>query len=102
MRLCARSRLKKCCGLYEAEALACFGHALTLVLPMRRSVIDEQNRSLLECQRQFRMAADVMAGAWMTFAEVQAIAVVGSVAKALWKEIPRFSGVSACADRSLA
>ena len=58
---------------------------------MRRSEIEDQNRYLLERQRQFRVAADVVAEAWMAFPEVQAIAVIGSVAKPLWKEIPRFS-----------
>jgi len=58
---------------------------------MRRAEIETQNRYLLERQRQFRMAADVAAQAWMTFPEVQAVAVIGSVAKALWKEIPRFA-----------
>ena len=57
---------------------------------MRRAAIEEQNRFMLERQRQFRMAADVVADAWMTFVEVQAVAVIGSVAKALWKEVPRF------------
>jgi hypothetical protein len=57
---------------------------------MRRAEIEEQNRSLLQRQREFRIAADVVAKAWMTFAEVQAIAVIGSVAKPLWKEVPRF------------
>ncbi|WFU14102.1 hypothetical protein QA643_23070 [Bradyrhizobium sp. CB3481] len=37
------------------------------------------------------MAADVVTDAWMTFPEIHAIAVIGSVAKALWKEVPRFS-----------
>jgi hypothetical protein len=46
---------------------------------------------MLQRQRQFRMAADVVTDAWMKFAEVRAVAVVGSVAKALWKEVPRFS-----------
>jgi len=36
------------------------------------------------------MAADVVTDAWMTFAEVQAVAVIGSVAKLLWKDVPRF------------
>src|SRR5690348_18366066 len=58
---------------------------------MRRAKIDEQNRYLLARQRHFRMAADVVTDAWMGFAEVQAVAVIGSVAKPLWKEIPRFS-----------
>ena len=57
---------------------------------MRRAVIEEQNRDLLERQRQFRVAADVVCGAWAAFAEVQAVAVIGSVAKMLWKEVPRF------------
>jgi hypothetical protein len=46
---------------------------------------------MLRRQREFRMAADVVTKAWMSFAEVQAVAVIGSVAKPLWKEIPRFS-----------
>jgi hypothetical protein len=58
---------------------------------MRRAEIEEQNAYLLKRQRDFRMAANVVADAWMTFPEVQAVAVIGSVAKALWKEIPRFS-----------
>ncbi|HEY2048407.1 MAG TPA: VOC family protein [Caulobacteraceae bacterium] len=58
---------------------------------MRRSKIDEQNRYLLKQQRDFRIAADVVAKAWIPFEEVQAIAVIGSVAKALWKEVPRFT-----------
>lgn len=57
---------------------------------MRRKEIEEQNRSLLKRQHEFRMAADVVTDAWMAFAEVQAVAVIGSVAKMLWKEVPRF------------
>jgi hypothetical protein len=57
---------------------------------VRHVEIDDQNRRLLELQREFRMAADVVADAWMGFPEVQAIAVIGSVAKPLWKEVPRF------------
>jgi hypothetical protein len=58
---------------------------------MRRSEIAEQNRCMLDRQRQFRMAADVVCDAWMAFGEVQALAVIGSVAGALWKEVPRFT-----------
>lgn len=58
---------------------------------MRRAEIEEQNRYLAECQRRFRIAADVVSDAWMAFPEVQAIAVIGSVAKPLWKEVPRFT-----------
>jgi hypothetical protein len=58
---------------------------------MHRAKIEEQNSYLVECQRRFRIAADVVSEAWMAFPEVQAVAVIGSVAKPLWKEIPRFT-----------
>ena len=58
---------------------------------MRRSEIEEQNRLMLVRQREFRVAADVVTDAWMAFPEVQAVAVIGSVAKPLWKEVPRFT-----------
>jgi len=58
---------------------------------LRNSVIAEQNRYLLQRQREFRMAADVVTDAWMRFEEVRAVAVIGSVAGLLWKEVPRFS-----------
>jgi len=57
---------------------------------VRRSEIESQNRYLVKRQRDFRLAADIVTRAWMTFPEVQAIAVIGSVAKPLWKEVPRF------------
>jgi len=58
---------------------------------VKRAEIDEQNRYLLQLQQDFRRAADVVTDALMTFEEVEAIAVIGSVAKSLWKEVPRFS-----------
>ncbi len=58
---------------------------------MRRAKIEQQNEYLLIQQRRFRVAADVVTDAWMAFPEVHAVAVIGSVAKALWKEVPRFS-----------
>lgn len=77
---------------------------------MRRAQIDDQNRYLIRQQRQFRMAADVVTNAWMAFPEVSAIAVIGSVAKPLWKEVPRFAAFRRqrievwheCADLDLA
>lgn len=57
---------------------------------MRRAAIEEQNAHMLRRQRDFRMAADVVTDAFMGFEEVEAVAVIGSVAKPLWKEIPRF------------
>jgi hypothetical protein len=77
---------------------------------VKRAAIEQQNQLMVRRQREFRLAADVVADAWTGFAEVQAVAVVGSVAKALWKEIPRFSdfrraGIEVwheCADLDLA
>jgi hypothetical protein len=42
---------------------------------MRRAEIEEQNH-LLERQRQFRLAADIVTDAWMAFPEAWAIAVI--------------------------
>lgn len=58
---------------------------------MQRTKIAEQNRYLLRQQQDFRRAADIVTDALMIFEEIEAIAVIGSVAKALWKEVPRFS-----------
>ena len=55
-----------------------------------RAEIEEQNRYMLRQQNDFRRAADVVTDALMTFEEVEAVAVIGSVAKSLWKEVPRF------------
>jgi hypothetical protein len=77
---------------------------------MRRAQIDEQNRYLIKQQHHFRIAADFVTDAWMAFPEVSAVAVIGSVAKRLWKEIPRFAAFRRqrievwheCADLDLA
>jgi hypothetical protein len=58
---------------------------------MRRAAIEVENQRMLEHQRHFRAAADVVTDCLMQFAEVAAVAVIGSVAKPLWKEVPRFS-----------
>lgn len=59
-------------------------------MTVRRAEIERQNAHLLARQREFRAAADVVVAAWRSFAEVSAIALIGSVAKPLWKEVPRF------------
>lgn len=41
-------------------------------------------------QREFRRAADAVTDAFMAFEEIEAVAVIGSVARPLWKEVPRF------------
>lgn len=69
---------------------------------MRRAAIERQDRYLLEQQRRFRRAADIVTDALMAFEEVEAIAVIGSVAKRLWKEVPRFQGVPPTWHRGLA
>jgi hypothetical protein len=58
---------------------------------VRRAKINEQNRYLLRLQHDFRRAADIVTDALMTFEEVEAVAVIGSVAKSLWQEVPRFA-----------
>ncbi|HKT17554.1 MAG TPA: hypothetical protein VJR47_05900 [Stellaceae bacterium] len=57
---------------------------------MKRARIEEENRYLLQQQHDFRRAADIVTDALTSFEEVEKIAVIGSVAKALWKEVPRF------------
>lgn len=57
---------------------------------MRRAEIEQQNALMVRRQNEFRQAADIVADALGRFDEVDAIAVIGSVAKPLWKEVPRF------------
>ena len=57
---------------------------------MRRAAIVEQNRYLVRRQRSFRAAADWLADRFARFDEVAAVALTGSVARPLWKEVPRF------------
>ncbi len=57
---------------------------------MRHSDIERENRFLLQRQQQFRTAADAVTDAWIRLPAVQAVALIGSVAKPLWKEVPRF------------
>src|SRR5699024_4694276 len=57
---------------------------------MRQSEIDAQNAYQLRRQCDYRWSADVVVDAWMSFEEVEAVAVIGSVAQALWMEGPRF------------
>ncbi len=64
---------------------------MTAVRPTSRAGIEEQNSLLLDRYRQFRIAADVVAAALRTHPHVLAIALIGSVARDPWKEVPRFS-----------
>jgi len=56
-----------------------------------RAGIAEQNELLLRRQYQFRIAADAVVEAWRDRPEVETVALFGSVAVPLWKEVPRFS-----------
>jgi hypothetical protein len=58
---------------------------------MRKAEIEETNRSLAKQQLRFRAAADAVVAALAAFDEVLAIGLTDSVAKPLWKEVPRFS-----------
>jgi hypothetical protein len=53
--------------------------------------IAEQNDGLLRRYRDFRRAADAVVAAWRNHPEVVAAALVGSLAVAPWKEVPRFA-----------
>jgi hypothetical protein len=55
-----------------------------------RTEIAEQDRSQLKRQQDFRTAADAVATALCEFYEVEAIALIGSVAQPLAREVPRF------------
>lgn len=58
---------------------------------LTRKQIAEQDQYLLQRQAHFRIAADVVADALARFDEVEAITLIGSVARPLWREVPRFS-----------
>lgn len=55
-----------------------------------RKEIAEEDAILLRRQAEFRLAADAVAGAFAAFPEVAAIALFGSVAQPLRREVPRF------------
>src|SRR5919107_5718348 len=57
--------------------------------PTRREM-DAQERHMLDRQAQFRLAADVVTAALAEVPEVEAVALIGSVARPLWREVPRF------------
>ncbi len=60
-------------------------------MTMRKAEIHATNHSLARQQQRFRAAADAVAAAFSAFPEVLAVGLTGSVAKPLWKEVPRFS-----------
>ena len=53
--------------------------------------IREQNAMLLSRYRGFRRAADVIVDNWRTFPQVEAVSLIGSLARDPWEEVPRFA-----------
>jgi hypothetical protein len=58
---------------------------------LTRATVASDNAYQLRRYRDFRRAADAVAAAWRTHPEVLAVALIGSVARAPWKEVPRFA-----------
>jgi hypothetical protein len=56
-----------------------------------KATIAAEESGLLERQRAFRTAADRVAVALAECRDVEAIALIGSVARPLWREVPRFA-----------
>ena len=56
-----------------------------------KAVIAAEERALLERQRVFRFVADQLTAALAQCADVEVIALIGSVARPLPREVPRFS-----------
>jgi hypothetical protein len=53
--------------------------------------IAEEDRRMLDRQAHFRLAADAVTAALAELPEVAAVALIGSVARPLWREVPRFA-----------
>jgi hypothetical protein len=59
-------------------------------IPTKADIAAEEGR-LLERQRMFRFDADRLAVALSQCQNVETIALIGSVARPLWREVPRFA-----------
>jgi hypothetical protein len=55
-----------------------------------RKQIAEEDRRMLDRQAHFRLAADAVTAALTGFPEVEKVALIGSVARPLRREVPRF------------
>ena len=58
--------------------------------PLSERGIERQNERLLRRYCDFRRGADAVTTAWRAHPEVIAVSLIGSVARAPWKEAPRF------------
>ena len=70
--------------------------------PLSDRSIEQQNAMLLRRYREFRRGADAVTAAWRAHPEVIAVSLIGSVARAPWKEVPHFGPVPARAGRAVA
>ena len=58
--------------------------------PLSERGIEPQNEMLLRRNREFRRGANAVTAAWRAHPEVSAVSLIGSVARAPWKKVPRF------------
>ena len=58
--------------------------------PLSERGIEQRSHALLRRYREFRRGADAAAAAWRAHPEVIAVSLIGSVARAPWKEVTRF------------
>jgi hypothetical protein len=59
--------------------------------PLTQEEIEEENKMMLRRQKHFRVAAECVAGEFAKFPWVEKVAMFGSVAGPLRKEVPRFT-----------
>ena len=59
--------------------------------PLSERGIEQRNHALLRRYRELRRGADAVTAAWRVHPEVIAVSLIGSVAGAPWKEVPRFA-----------
>ena len=59
--------------------------------PLSERGIEQRNHALLRRYRELRHGADAVTAAWRVHPEVIAVSLIGSVARAPWKEVPRFA-----------
>ena len=59
--------------------------------PLSERGIKQRNHALLRRYRELRRGAEAVTAAWRVHPEVIAVSLIGSVARAPWKEVPRFA-----------
>jgi hypothetical protein len=58
---------------------------------LTRKQIAEEDCRMLDRQAHFRLAADAVTAELVGLPEVEKVALIGSVARPLWREVPRFA-----------